>query len=35
MKFHENMLEWFSSHYMNTDELTHLEAIDVFLGNFL
>jgi hypothetical protein len=30
MKFHENMLEWFWKHYVNTDELTHLEAIDTF-----
>jgi len=30
MKFHENMFEWFSNHYVNTDELTHLEAIDAF-----
>jgi len=34
MKFHENMLEWFWNHCVNTDELTHLETIDI-LGNFL
>jgi hypothetical protein len=35
MKFHENMLEWFSNHYMNTGELTHLEATDAFLETFV
>lgn len=35
MKFHENMLEWFSNHYMNTGELTHLEETDAFSETFV
>jgi hypothetical protein len=30
MEFHENMLEWFSNHYMKMDGLTRREAADAF-----
>jgi hypothetical protein len=35
MKFHGNMLEQFSNHYISTGELTHLEATDVFSETFV